>query len=349
MVNANTETKPESTALKAAWTVQGRRVTYSAERLPINDCQLDPQNPRVQYLIGLRAGSMSEAEVEEALWKTNAVKELAASIEANGGVREPVIAERQNGTGRYIFREGNCRLVGLRRLLKRHPQDPRFREVDAYVFEEGALSEEDIAVILSDIHVAGKIEWPAYEEARLVADLNHRYGKSLDWLADHLRKGRSKILQLLWAYDKTTEFLAVSPTPDSVRKFSFFYEVAKKKELKEKFEGDTTFKASFQSWVKDGQLTDSKQVRSLPDILASEEAAKALNSQGFDEANRVLITQNPAREGGPYEAIVWATEELRGFAASEIAALKSTPAKLILVRNLKRALEDLATLGGLTL
>jgi hypothetical protein len=305
-------------------------------------------NPRVQYLIGLRSGGMTESEIEEALWKMNAVKELAASIENNGGVRDPVIAERQNG-GEFIFKEGNCRLVSLRSLGKRHPHDPKFQEVEAYVFDRGALSDEDIAVILSDIHVAGKIEWPAYEEARLVADLHNNYNKSLDWLADHLRKGRSKILQLLWAYEKTSDFLAANPAPDGVRKFSFFYELAKKRQLKERFDVDTAFKPHFYAWVKDGRLTDSKQVRSLPEILANADAAKALDTQGFDEANRVLIIQDPAREGGPYGAIAWATEELRKFAASEIAALKSNPAKLILVRNLKRALEDLATLGGLQL
>jgi hypothetical protein len=332
----------------AAWTVQGRRVPYKAERLPIASCHLDEANPRVQYLIGLKSGAMTESDIEDALWKTNAVKELAASIEANGGVRDPVIAERQKG-GDYIFKEGNCRLVSLRRLGKRHPNDSRFREVEAYVFDQGALSDEDIAVILSDIHVAGKIEWPAYEEARLVSDLHNNYNKSLDWLADHLRKGRSKILQLLWAYEKTSDFLNANPSPDSIRKFSFFYEVAKKREIKERFDVDTAFKPRFYAWLKDGRLTDSKQVRSLPAILASAEAAKALDSKGFEEANRVLITQDPAREGGPYGAISWATEELRTFAASEIAALKLNPAKLILVRNLKRALEDLATLGGLQL
>ena len=52
---------------------------------------------------------------------------------------------------------------------------------------DGELNDEDLAVLLADMHVAGKIRWDAYEQAKHVSDLYNVYGKTYDWLGNHLR------------------------------------------------------------------------------------------------------------------------------------------------------------------
>src|SRR5262249_10912163 len=151
----------------------------------------------------------------------------------------------------------------------------------------------DLAVLLADMHVAMKIKWDAYEQAKHVSDLFNIYGKTYDWLANHLRLSKSKIKELLWAHQATTDYLTHFPAPDNVRKFSIFHEVMKKKDLRERFTNEPQFKQRFHKWLEDKRIFDSKQVRDLPAILASPQAAAALDRSGFEDALRVLIQDDP--------------------------------------------------------
>jgi len=77
---------------------------------------LDANNPRIQYLIGQRAGVVSQNELDALIWEKDAVKALANSILQNGGVYEHIITQRDGEKLRV--REGNCRLVACRHLLE---------------------------------------------------------------------------------------------------------------------------------------------------------------------------------------------------------------------------------------
>ena len=156
------------------FTLQGRQIPLTRMMVPVEALELDPKNPRIQFLIGQKAGLVSEQELDELLWEKDRVKLLAQSILQNGGVIEPLIVQR-NGNN-YRVREGNLRTVASRHLIQQHPQAMEFRSVPAMVFD-GTLTQEDIAVLLADMHVAGKIRWDAYEQAKHVHDLFHIYGK----------------------------------------------------------------------------------------------------------------------------------------------------------------------------
>jgi hypothetical protein len=328
-------------------TLQGKQIPYIEQRIPLDKCELDAKNPRVQYLVGQRAGVAPENELDEMIWEKDAVKALAQSIQQNGGVYEAVIVQR-NGS-KFPVREGNCRVVACRHLAEQYPNDTRFTTLPAKIFDV-ELTEEDLAVLLADMHVASKIRWDAYEQAKQVSDLFNIYGKTYDWLANHLRLSKSKIKELLWAHQATTEYLKLFPSPTNVRKFSIFHELMRKKDLRERFANDLQFKQRFHKWLEDGRITDSKQVRDLPAILANSQAAVALDKNGFEEALKVLIQADPALESDLFAAIKHATEQLKAAPASDIQELKAGhPQKTILLRNLSRAIEDLATLAGVKL
>lgn len=325
--------------------INGKNVTYVRTSAPLADLELDPSNPRIQFLIGQRGGQISQNELDALIWEKDAVKALGNSIFQNGGVYESIIAQRQGNKLR--IREGNCRLVASRHLAEQYPNDARFSSMPAMIFDAD-LSEEDLAVLLADMHVAGKIRWDAYEQAKHVHDLFTVYGKTYDWLSNHLRLSKTKINELLSAYRATTEFLAVNPAPGNVKKFSLFHELMRKKELREQFSEDPQFKPKFHKLLIEDKITDSRQVRELPAILANLEAAKALEKSGFAEAQKVLITNDPSRESDLFWSIKNATEKLNAAPASDIQDLKAgNPQKLILLRNLHRAIEDLVTLAGI--
>jgi hypothetical protein len=309
--------------------------------------ELDPKNPRIQFLIGQKAGLVSEQELDELLWEKDRVKLLAQSILQNCGVIEPLIVQR-NGNN-YRVREGNLRTVASRHLIKQHPQAMEFQSVPAMVFD-GTLTEEDIAVLLADMYVAGKIRWDAYEQAKHVHDLFHIYGKPYEWLSNHLRMSKGKIRELLVTYKATSEFLQQYPTPGNVRKYSFFAELMKKRDLRERFENDPQFRQRFHKWLVEDKLMDARQVRSLESILSNPEAEEALDSSGYDAASRILTRDDPTLESDLFLAIKQATEKLKSAPASDIQDFKAgNPQKIIPLRNLHRAIEDLATLASVKL
>jgi len=328
-------------------TLQGRQIPYERGAIAVAECELDPKNPRIQYLIGQRAQTASETELDELLWAKDPVKALAQSILQNSGVCEAVIVQRHDD--KYVVREGNSRTVACRHLLEQYPNDRRFLTMPAMIFDVD-LSGEDLAVLLADMHVAGKIRWDAYEQAKHVYDLFHVYGKTYDWLSNHLRLSKSKIVELLSAYQATTHYLEIDPAPANVRKFSFFQELMKKKELRDRFNDEPEFNQRFHRWLVEGRITDSKQIRNLPMILASHDATKALDTQGVAEATKLLIANDPALESDLFRSVKDATEKLHAAPVSDIQDLKAgNPQKLIMLRNLHRAIEDLATLAAVKL
>lgn len=327
--------------------IQGRTIPYTRGAVSVDECELDPKNPRIQFLIGQKAGAVTERELDELIWEKDAVKALGQSILQNGGVYEAIIVQRDGS--KYRVREGNCRTVASRHLLDQHPNDARFKTMPAMIFDVD-LTEEDLAVLLADMHVSGKIRWDAYEQAKHVSDLFNVYGKTYEWLSNHLRLSKTKIKELLDAYQATTEYLTTHPTPGNVRKFAVFHEVMKKKELRERFKEDSRFKQNFHKWVSDERINDSKQVRDLPIILTNPEAMKALDDVGFGEAQSVLVRDDPSLQSDAFLAIKNATQKLKTLPADDIQDLKSGNAqKIIMVRNLYRAIEDLSTLAGMKL
>jgi hypothetical protein len=335
--------------MKTEYTViQGKQVPYTFARIPNDQLELDPGNPRVQYLVGQMAGHVTQERLDELIWAKDQVKALAQSIFQNGGIREAIIVQ-PSGKNKFRVREGNSRTVCNNHLAEQHPGDERFAFVPAQIFEHN-LTEEDIAVILADFHVAGKIRWDAYEQAKHIHDLFHVYGKTYDWLSDHLRLSKSKISEHLAAYKATTDFLQIHPAPANIKKFSLFQELMKKKELRERYDDSSEFRQKVYGWLEKDRISDAKQMRSLPGILASQEAAKALDAHGFDAAAKVLISNDPSLGSDLFHAVKVASEALKAAPASDIQDLKAGNAqKLIMLRNLKRSLEDISTLAGITL
>jgi hypothetical protein len=327
--------------------IQGKQVPYKPVRLPVEKLLLDPRNPRVQFLIGQIGSDVTQEKLDALIWEKDQVKALAQSIYQNGGVREPIIVQPKGSL--YTVREGNCRAVCDKHLSEQYPGDERFAFIPAHIYEHH-LTEEDLAVLLADVHVAGKIGWDAYEQAKQIHDLFNVYGKTYEWLSNHLRMSKGKISEHLAAYKATTDFLQVHPAPANIKKFSFFHELMKKRELRERYNDSAEFRQRFFTWLEKERLTDSKQIRALSDILANQDAAKALDAQGYDAAAKVLITNDPSLGSDLFHAVKAATEALKVAPANDLHDLKAGNAqKLIMLRNLKRALEDLSTLAGINL
>lgn len=331
-------------------TLQGKQVPYEIARIDIDDLRLDPKNPRIDYLLGYRFGeNPSQDDVLEALWEKDQVKALAESILANGGVREHVIVQRL-ADGSLVVREGNCRTASSKKLKQQNPGDNRFDRIPAKIFDAN-LSEDDVAVMMASEHVAKKISWDPYSQAKNIHELHHISGKTYDWLVSNLRLSRSKVSEFLAAYEATTSFLQIHSDPKFITRFSLFHEMVRKKGLKQRFDEDIDgFRAKFFEWIANGRLHEPGHVRRLEAILIDGDAEAALNTTGFAAAEGVLSSKDPSIGSDLFANIKRATEALKNAPMGEVRDLQAgDPQKTILLRNLSRALEDIATMAGVKL
>ena len=205
-------------------------------------------------------------------------------------------------------------------------------------------------MLIGELHIAGKIEWRAFEQAEYVWKMNTVYGKTHDFLASHLRWSRSKVMQKIAAYEETKAYMEESGDPDGIARFSHFEEFMKKKELREKREEDPGFMKMFRQWVREGKFPDAKDVRDLPEILDTDKALEAFEYGGTQSAKSVLHERNPSLVSNFWATIDRAVEELRSVPLLEVEDLKNGhKAKTAKLRDLHAALRSVAEHARLSL
>lgn len=332
--------------MQESTTVQGQQIYYTRKTIPVDKCVLDPQNPRIQYAIGLQNTSITEKELDAMLWAKDSVKSLSQEIMQNGGVRDHILVQ-ETPEGNYLVREGNCRTVSLRHLLEEYPDDIRFKLIPAMIFTE-TLSDENLAVMLTDWHVSGRIPWDGFEKAKMVHTLHTKHGKPYEWLAINMRLSKSKIKDLLDSFQQMEDFLKQYPN-ESVKKFSRFAETIKKKAIKNKLDSDPVFKQTFYGWLKDNKLTENHHIRELPSILENPIALDALNKYGFKEAHSIIVKSDPALESSLFSSIKTATDNLKAASITEIQELSGDTKKIAMLKDLHTATLNLASISKVQL
>jgi hypothetical protein len=321
----------------------GRTFTVRRECWKVADLKLDPRNQRLGYILRTHKKGVpaTDQELHKMLWDIDQVKDLYQSIYQNGGlIEDPIVYD--NG----VIVEGNCRTVCLRELIKKYPKDERFLHVYIRVLPAD-VTEEQLMLLLGELHVAGKIEWRAFDQAEYVWKMNKVFGKNYDYLASHLRWSRSKLAQKIAAYEESRNYIERTGDPQGTNRFSHFEEFMKKKELRERRESEPAFMVEFGDWVKAGKFPDARDVRSLPEILQNEEAYKKFVKTSIREAETVLYGKNPSLVSNLYSALDQAAVELENASLAEITALRDgDEPRLEKIRRLVRAIHNLEKFTG---
>lgn len=306
-------------------------------QFPVDGLKLDPGNPRLGFLLRKNTLPATDLELQTMLWDLDPVKDLYQSIFQNGGlIEDPII----HTDGRVA--EGNCRTVCLRELRRKYPDDARWQRVWVRVLPKD-VSDEQIMLLIGELHIAGKIEWRALDQAEYVWRMNKQFGKNYDFMASHLRWSRSKLAQKIAAYEEARNYIARTNDPQGINRFSHFEEFMKKKELRDLAEADPKFMERFHGWVHAGKFPNAVDVRLLPDILKNEEATKALEKSSVEKARAVLIAKDPSLRSNLYSIVDQAAQELETISLDEIQALQDgDEARLLKLRRLRKALDTLA-------
>jgi hypothetical protein len=326
--------------------LDGTTFTVTRELWKVADLKLDPRNQRLGYLLRTHKQGMpaTDKELHEMLWNMDSVKDLYQSIYQNGGLLEdPII----NNDGTVV--EGNCRTVCLRQICKKYPEDKRFEKVYVRVLPAN-VTVEQLMLLLGELHVAGKIEWRAFDQAEYVWKMSKVFGKTYDFLASHLRWSRSKLAQKIAAYEETKAYITRTGDSQGTTRFSHFEEFMKKKQLRDKLEDNKEFIIEFGKWVFENKFQDSRDVRLLPAILENKKAYDKFLESGIREAQRVLIAADPSLASNLYSVLDQATTELENVSMAEITAIKNGDnVRLEKLERLVKAIKSLEQYAGIEL
>ena len=274
-------------------TIGNKPVQLVHDNVPIDRIALDENNPRIRYRLKLEQAGKS---IEDVILGMPELKLLRKDIERNGALRERVILQEVKKR-RFRAVEGNCRMVCIESLRKKHPRDPRWKTVPARILPAD-VDPSQVAVLLSDFHIAGKISWKAHEKAGQVYHMVNELGMTQDDVCTYLRMSKTTVNRLLQAYRLMTDrFLTIDDDKYAAAgqgKWSFFEEFFKQKDLRDELKRDETFGDEFCRWVGEGQLPDGADVRILPVIIRHPEARQAFEATGsLPEAKKIVEAANP--------------------------------------------------------
>lgn len=275
--------------------IAGETIPLEHVDAPLELVHPDEGNPRIRYRLNYQPGG--GRSLDELIMGLPEVPKLMLDIEKNRGLRERVILQ-PNGKG-YLAREGNCRLVCYRALAKKYPDDKTWKTIPARVMPKGT-DEKKVAIVMSDMHVAGKITWKAHEKAGMVHRMHKDLGMTFDDIAIYMRQSKSTAKRAYDAYAFMTErYLTIDGgvyEKDGERKWSFFDELFRSKPLRDEMKHNPEFGDQFCRWVGNGTLQHGAEVRGLPAILSNPETRrKFLGGTPLPEVERILHEEEPER------------------------------------------------------
>lgn len=306
--------------------------------VPLDDLKLDPKNVRFRHLLK----PLRTDEMIDFIWKESDTKKLYQQIVYSQGLSEQPIIDSN-----FIVKEGNMRTVCLWKLREKILEDEidiPLEKIDPVrvILLPDDIEESDIAILLTRHHVTGKTEWKALNQAAQIYDLYTRHGFSYDKIADSCGIGKLTAMRQIQAYELVLAYHQDYPNDlQWVTRYSYFYELVKKKELK-KWSDDFNDVALFMKWIHDGQIAKGAEVRILPQIISNENAYNEMrNGATVQEALEVLGREKPEMTSKSFKTIRSALEELRLFPRSELIDTIRNPAKMKMLETLH---DELGTL-----
>jgi hypothetical protein len=303
-------------------TLDGKRVQVESVDMPLDQVSLDPHNPRIANTVSFSIsdkGEKLQRKIEELLWQDDDVRDLYRQVLINKGLVERIIV-RQDGS----VVEGNCRTVVYRKLREKRPTERYWKLIPARILPPD-IGDRDVAILLGEMHVAGKNTWTPFEKAGHVYRMHNDFALTQDEIAVRLRMSKSKVNQLIRAFDlMKNRYLPKYPGPASSRKFSYFEELYKKPPLREWINSTPGVEDLFVDWVGTGKLDQGAQVRELPSILEDEDAVNILSKEGFAAAQRLLAEDNPAITSKLFRRMVEMTDALKKAQLDDIQRVRKS-------------------------
>jgi len=180
-----------------------KKLRAEIQMLQLAKLKLDPHNVRFHH----RIPRLNDAQMEKEIWEEDDTKRLHREVLASRGLSEPPIVSSS-----LVVLEGNRRVVCYRKLRERThsgdiPDVPQglWDTLACYVLPADT-PEKDIAILLGRLHVSGKKEWVALNQAAHIYELANKYATTQNEIRDYLSMSKSTVNKMVNAYKLTTEY-----------------------------------------------------------------------------------------------------------------------------------------------
>ncbi len=354
------QTEPSKQPMKIQIAISKETTVLGELRyIPLSELMLDSRNVRFRHL----DRTLSDKEIEEWISSEGDTKSLEKEIRFSSGLSEkPFVQEQPNGKFRVV--EGNRRTVCLRKIAEKIKSDKekgihieRIDPTQCIVIPHD-VDERQLAIFLARIHVSGKKDWRAINQAAHVYDLIRLYDYDYDDVAQAVSISKSKVTQMLKAYEATLQFRDKYPDEDLwTRRYSHFEELFKKKGLKEWCSEPQNLEL-FMKWVHGNQFPMAIKVRKLDPIIQDGKDAYIALKKGatIDEADEVLkqktqkVTLTSKIADDVDNKMDSFKELLQNFPRGKMREFSKNENKLNdfedLYKDFGRLIKDIKTLGG---
>lgn len=331
--------------------VSGKAIRLEHANISVNLLELDPDNPRIRYRLGIKPGTNAMQELLG--WRD--VHLLRKDIERSGGLRERIVVQYDARKKKYTVREGNCRTVCYSSLHEKAPQDPRWQKVPAKVLPED-VDPRAVAILLADWQVVGKIEWKAHEKAAQVYYMHRALKMPMDEIAMHMRASKTTIQRQLDAHKALTErFFTIDNgryVADGEGKWSFFEEFYKSKDLRERLKNQPELLDDFCRWVGEMRLKQGSDVRLLARILQNPLAADRLRDgdkrTALADAKKLLAQSDPSIDSDFFKLLAKVRDSVTSAAqVKEILRIRNDQVAREQIIETHNALADFMRLADL--
>ncbi|MGQ9468330.1 MAG: hypothetical protein ACUVTD_00635 [Nitrososphaerales archaeon] len=314
-----------------------RKIEAEIRFVPLAKLKLDPKNVRFKHF----QKELSDEEMQNEIWSDPDTRNLYREIIYSQGLQHPPLVDAN-----CVVKEGNRRVVCLRKL-KEDIQSGRFDipldKIDPVqcIVLPPDITDIDIAIYLTREHVTGKKEWAALDKASHVYDLYNVHRLSFDQIREAVSMGKATAMTMEVSYKKTLEYHAKYPDDKEwLGRYSYFYELYKKKQLKEWVEKNGNLD-QFMAWVHDGKIERGEQVRELTRIIIDPDAYQAFLDGGIRKALDVLSGKDPSLTSSSYKLFSRTLQEIRDFPRSELLDTVRNRSKLQMLKTLHSELGQL--------
>lgn len=329
-------------------TVAGTTVETKHEVVPISQLRLNPDNPRIRFLIRHRYGARapSPTELLDLIREQPGYDGLQKAIRKAGGLHDPVIVQHD---GTVV--EGNSRTTVYKTLHAGSSSDPKWQRI-AVARLPKTVPQRVIAMLMADYHIARKTIWRPYAQADQIHELHHVHKWKIEQIADETRMTPREVEQYLEAYNYLIKEVlprAANGTGSEIleSKFHHALEFVKHKKLAP-LRKDPTVRKDFAKLLVEGKIKGA-EVRKLDKVWTNKRASVALRRSGFQAAEEVLRETDPVSVSKPLKKMKAATKFLGKLGQKDITILKDSPKARQVVVDLHAAVCNVATFAGIKL
>lgn len=323
------------------------KVNAKISDVPLDLIRLDPDNRRFRHV----PGKLKDPQLEEMIWKSPATKSLYDQIKWSGGLQEKPIIQEKND--HYIVKEGNKRIVCLRRLKQEADIgnfNLKIQEIDPVqcIVLPKEISKRDESVILSRVHVKGKSQWGAFQKASHIYDMVEEDGLDYDDIKEGIGISKAKAKRMKNTFKNLLRYREKFNDENWGSKYSYFYELEKKRYTDDKKnplpEGWVEKKLDkFMEWVQSNQIEEGRDIRKLPKIVRNGEAYEHLSNGGtVKESLEILSQYDPTAKSKSFSRLARLEETISNLHESEekIAEIAKNSSKLNFLKSLQQNIEE---------